>query len=179
MPVVERSILIRCTPEQAFDLSQDYALRLRWDPFLAELRFLDGASVGGVGVRTWVKSKRGIEMVSEYVAWDRPRVVAIKMVEDGKAGGRATRMFEQFGGSWRFRAVERGADGTDAADAAGERAARTLVTMRYTFATRPRWLRWVMGPVARWVFGRDVRGRLAGLKRGVEEMGLVERLSVQ
>ncbi len=162
MPVVESSILIRCTPERAFDVSQDYGLRLKWDPFLADLKFLDGAMVGGVGVRTWVRSKRGMEMVSEYVAWDRrppTAVVAIKMVDGGAASSRATKMFEQFGGSWRFRA--------STADAA-----MTEVTMRYTFRTRPAWLRWAMEPVAKWVFGRDVRGRLAGLKRGVEEMGL-------
>lgn len=159
MPVVERSILIRCTPERAFDVSQDYGLRLRWDPFLADLKFLDGATVGEIGVRTWVRSKRSMEMVSEYVAWDRPRVVAIKMVDAGGASSQATRMFEQFGGSWRFR--------PSTADAA-----MTEVTMRYTFRTRPRWLAWAMEPVAKWVFGRDVRGRLAGLKRGVEEMGL-------
>jgi len=171
MSVVESSILIRCTPEQAFDLSQDYALRLRWDPFLADLKFLDGATAGGVGVRTWVKSKRGIEMVSEYVAWDRPRVVAIKMVEGDEAASRATKMFEQFGGSWRFRAVENGAGGSDASARDG---VTTLVTMRYTFTTCPRWLRWAMEPAARWTFRRDVRERLRGLKRGVEEMGLME-----
>lgn len=157
MAVVESSILIRCTPERAFDLSQDYGLRLKWDPFLADIKFLDGATVGGVGVRTWVRSRRGMEMVSEYVAWDRPRVVAIKMVEGGDA--RATRMFEQFAGSWRFRSWP-------------EDAGLTEVTMRYTFRMRPRCLAWAMEPAARWVFGRDVRGRLAGLKRGVEEMAM-------
>ena len=29
-------------PEPLFRLTQDYGLRLRWDPFLREMRFLDG-----------------------------------------------------------------------------------------------------------------------------------------
>ncbi|HVU62332.1 MAG TPA: SRPBCC family protein [Phycisphaerales bacterium] len=154
MAVVESSTTIACTPEDAFDLSQDYALRLEWDPFLADLKFLDGARVAAVGVKTWVRSKRGLEMTSEYVAFDRPRVVAIKMV-DGPW------FFRQFGGSWRFRE----ADGSTAESPATE------VTMRYTFDLVPalRWIEFVAAPVVRRVFLRDVRARLAGLKRGIEQ----------
>jgi hypothetical protein len=154
---VESSIVIRCTPEVAFDVSQDYGLRLEWDPFLADLKFADGARVAAVGVRTWVRSKRGLEMLSEYVAMDRPRVVAIKMVE-------GPWFFGVFGGSWRFRA----------ATGSTVESPRTEVTMRYTFELvgwlRP--VRWVVAGVVRRVFLRDVRARLAGLRRGVEEMGL-------
>ena len=42
MPAVEASILIRASQIDLFDLSQDYALRTAWDPFIREMRFLDG-----------------------------------------------------------------------------------------------------------------------------------------
>lgn len=158
MGVIEDSIVVHATPEEAFDLAQDYALRLKWDPFLAELRFLDGATVAAVGVKTRVRSKRGLEMTSVYVALDRPRVVAITM-----APGSGPWFFAKFGGSWRFRALD-DEDGTP----------RTVVTMRYTFEVA-RWLRWLSWGAERMIeraFLKDVRGRLAGLKRGLEELGL-------
>jgi len=43
MPVVEESLLIRAPQQPLFDLAQDYRLRLKWDPFLRDMRFLDGA----------------------------------------------------------------------------------------------------------------------------------------
>jgi ribosome-associated toxin RatA of RatAB toxin-antitoxin module len=156
MPAVESSILIRCTPEQAFDLSQDYGLRLEWDPFLADLKFLDGATESGIGVRTWVKSKRGLEMTAEYVAFDRGRVVAIKMIE-------GPWFFRAFGGSWRFRDVPDGVE----------------VTMRYSFEVagvlRVPLIRQAAELVIRRIFLGDIEARLAGLRRGVEELRLLER----
>lgn len=167
MGVVEDSIVVRATPEEAFDLAQDYALRLKWDPFLADLKFLDGATVAAVGVKTWVRSKRGLEMTSQYVALDRPRVVAITM-----AAGSGPWFFSKFGGSWRFRAAE--SDGSDDGP-------RTVVTMRYTFEVVPwlRWLSWGAERMIERVFLKDVRGRLAGLKRGLEELGLRAELSLR
>src|SRR5712692_11335562 len=43
MPVVEESLLIRAPQQPLFDLAQDYRLRLKWAPFLRDMRFLDGA----------------------------------------------------------------------------------------------------------------------------------------
>lgn len=160
MSVVEDSILVSASPEEAFDLSQDYDLRLKWDPFLSELRFLDAATTTAQGVKTWVRSKGGLEMTAEYVAVDRPRVVAIRMLT-----GQGPWFFATFGGSWRFRPV---------AGASTGRETTTEVSMRYTFELAPslRLVRWAAERVVRRVFLHDVRARLAGLKRGLEEMGL-------
>ena len=151
MPVVERSLLIDAPQQPLFDLSQDYRLRLRWDPFLRNLRFLDDAREPAVGVRVWVRARTGLTMVVEYVSFFRPEVVAMKMV-------RGPAFFRQFAGSWRFHAHPGGS---------------TQVIFRYVFETRWRGLRWLLDPCIRWILGRDVRKRLQGLKHGAEQMGLL------
>ena len=154
MPVVEESLLIRAPRQPLFDLAQDYRLRLKWDPFLRDMRFLDDAREAAVGARVWVKAWTGLTMVVEYVALSRPEVVAMKMVEGPV-------LFRQFAGSWRFKPHPSGS---------------TEVIFRYVFETRWRRLRWLCDPIVGWVFGRDIRKRLRGLKRGVERSGLLAAL---
>ena len=151
MPVVEESILIRAPQQGLFDLAQDYRLRLKWDPFLRDLRFLDGAGEAAVGVRVWVRAWTGLTMVVEYVGLRRPDMVAMKMLEGPV-------VLRHFAGSWRFQPHPSGS---------------TEVVFRYVFETRWRWLRWLFDPLVARVFGRDTRRRLDGLKRGVEQAGLL------
>ncbi|HZI94052.1 MAG TPA: SRPBCC family protein [Patescibacteria group bacterium] len=148
---MEESVLILAPQQPLFDLAQDYRLRLRWDPFLRDMRFLNDAQEAAVGVRVWVKSWTGLTMVVEYVVVNRPEVVAMKMVQ-GPA------FLHQFAGSWRFRPHPSGS---------------TEVIFRYVFETRWLWLRWLLDPIVGWVFGRDIRERLWGLKHGVEQSGLL------
>jgi ribosome-associated toxin RatA of RatAB toxin-antitoxin module len=147
MPAVEDTIRIRGPQEALFDLSQDYALRLEWDPFLREMRFLDGAKEAAVGVRVWVRAWNGLTMTVEYVSVHRPDVVAMKMI----AG---PIFFRRFAGSWRYRSHGSG---------------EVEVCFRYVFETRWRWLAWLVDPLIAWAFRRDIRARLRGLKRGAEE----------
>ena len=151
MPVVEESLLIRAPQQPLFDLAQDYRLRLNWDPFLRDMRFLNDAKVAAIGVRVWVKAWTGLTMVVEYVVLNRPEVVAMKMVEGPV-------FLRQFAGSWRFQPHPSGS---------------TEVIFRYVFETRWQRLRWLFDPIVGWVFGRDIRERLWGLKRGVEQSGLL------
>jgi ribosome-associated toxin RatA of RatAB toxin-antitoxin module len=154
MPVVEDAILIAAPQDALFALSQDYALRLEWDPFLRELKFLDGATEAAVGVRVWVRAWTGLTMEVEYVSVNPPHTVAMKML-------RGSRLFRQFAGTWMFRAHPSG---------------RTEVVFRYAFTTR--WLSWLLDSVIRAVFRRDIRGRLRGLKRAAEKTNILRRLGV-
>jgi hypothetical protein len=88
MPTIETSIDVEAPVAVVFDLAQDYRLRLAWDPFLRELR-VDGN-------RAWVKARNGMSMTVEYVAFDRPHRVAVKMVSP-------SRLFERFAGAPRPR----------------------------------------------------------------------------
>lgn len=154
MQTVEDSILIHAPPGPLFDLSQDYALRLKWDPFLRSLQFLDGAAESAVGVRVRVRARNGLTMTVEYVSFSRPHVVAMKMLE-------GPFFFRHFAGSWR---LEPHAEGV------------TRVVFRYAFETRWPWLRRLLDPVIRLVFLRDIRARLRGLQRGAEKDGLLAAL---
>lgn len=153
MPAAEASIVINAPQEALFDLSQDYALRTRWDPFIREMRFLDGATKAGLGVRVTGRAYNGSSMTVEFVTFNRPGVVAMRMTE-------GPWFLDRFAGSWRFLPRT---DGT------------TEVVFRYVFEVKPRWLRWLLNPLFAWVFRRDVRARVRGLKRGAEG-GLLKRL---
>ncbi len=154
MPVVESSIEIAADQAELFDLAQDYELRLEWDPFLKAIRFQEGASVAAVGVRVWVRAKNGLSMEVVYVTLDRPRSVAMKMVNGPK-------FFKHFAGTWRF-------------DAAGPK--RTRVVFKYSFETRWLVVRSMLNPIIDRVFLRDIEQRLEGLKRAAEDTNILERL---
>lgn len=154
MPIVEDSILIAAPAPSLFALSQDYALRLQWDPFVREMRFLDGAQEPAAGVRVRVRAWTGLTMEVLFVSHHPPTSVAMKMT-------RGPWFFRQFAGTWLFKPHPSGA---------------TEVTFRYSFASRWRWLGWGLDPIVRRVFRRDIRLRLQGLKRGAERDGLLQRL---
>src|SRR5437764_12090787 len=96
MPVVEDSVLIAAPQGPLFALSQDYALRREWDPFVRDLKFLGGAAEAAVGVRVWVRAWTGLTMEVEYVSVNAPETVAMRMV-------RGPFFFEKFAGTWLFR----------------------------------------------------------------------------
>jgi ribosome-associated toxin RatA of RatAB toxin-antitoxin module len=145
MPNFQHSVEIRAKREDIFDLTQNYDLRLSWDPFLKEARLL-GGSAAGVGARAWCVARNGLGMETEYVSFKRPEVTAIKMTK-GPA------VFRSFAGSWRF-------------DESGPNSTR--VTFRYNFSTRPEWLRFIAGPILRAVLSRVNRKRLLCLKEAAE-----------
>jgi ribosome-associated toxin RatA of RatAB toxin-antitoxin module len=149
----EDSILIRARPEELFALTQDYGRRLEWDPFLRVAELVGGATESGVGVRAWCVARNGLGMETEYVSYQPPRVTAVKMT-------RGPWIIESFAGSWRF---EPQGDGV------------TRVQFRYQVRARPRWAARLLTPVFTRVFARDVRKRLEGLKRAVEEERILER----
>jgi ribosome-associated toxin RatA of RatAB toxin-antitoxin module len=146
VPIVESSISIDAPREEIFALAQDYYLRLKWDPFLREMRFLDGASEAAIGVHVAVRARNGLTMEVRYITLDEPETVAVAMTK-------GPFFFESFAGSWRFKAIEAG---------------RTEVIFRYGFTTRWRALRPLFDPIIRRVFTRDIRKRLEGLKRAID-----------
>lgn len=153
MPVVDNSIRIDAPCESLFTLSQAYGLRRHWDPFVREMRFLDGATEAGLGVRVWVRAWTGLTMEVEFVSFRPPDSVAMKML-------RGPFFFRQFAGTWLFKAKS---DGT------------TEVTFRYGFTTRWRWVRPLLDPIVKMVFSRDLKGRLAGMKQAVHD-GILDRI---
>jgi ribosome-associated toxin RatA of RatAB toxin-antitoxin module len=147
----QQSILITAPADALFALTQDYARRLAWDPFLRSAELLDGCRTAGVGVRALCVAHNGLGMETEYVSFNPPHTCAVKMT-------RGPRLLDRFAGSWRFDEVAPG---------------QTRVTFSYHLRARPRLLSWLLTPLVRWVFARDMRKRLAALKVAVEQRGIL------
>ena len=146
MPVVESRVVVPVDPQTAFWVSQTTApVRYRWDPFVAEQHLLGGATSPDKGVRTSTTSRHRLRMVSEYVSFNPPRNVGMKMVT-------GPWFFERFGGGWRFEPGPR--DGT------------TTAVWRYNFQVRPALVAPVADRIGLWLLGRDIRRRIEGYARG-------------
>lgn len=154
MPTISAELEIDAPQAALFALTQDYGLRLRWDPFVREIVYRDGATGTAVGVRVWVRARNGLTMEVEYITVKPPEQVAMKMV-DGPW------LFRQFSGAWLFRQVT---------------PTRTRVIFRYNFATRPALLAPAADPVVARVLTRDMRQRLQGLKTSVETTDILRDL---
>jgi hypothetical protein len=155
MPRIESTVEVPLDVDRAFRLSQTYGeIRYRWDPFVKEQRLLDGAESAGKGVRTWTKSRHGLAMVSEYVTYNPPRHVGMRMVE-------GPWFFKSFSGGWTFTVDEAGT---------------TIATWRYNFACRPRWIRPVADRIGRWLLGRDIERRLAAFAQACADPDIVAAL---
>ncbi|HEX8903353.1 MAG TPA: SRPBCC family protein [Longimicrobiaceae bacterium] len=155
MPVVESAVEIRASREALFALTQDYYVRLEWDPFLRGLRFLDGATGPAPGVRVWVRARNGLGMLVEYVTVLPPERVAVKLV-------RGPFFFENFAGAWIFQDAGEG---------------RTRVVFRYSFRTRWRLLRPLLDRAISAVFARDVAARTRALRHAAEETDILRRVA--
>ena len=147
MPVIESTVVVPVPVDVAFAVSQTTgATRLRWDPFIRRQRLLDGAVLPAKGVRTLTVHRLGFRMVSEYVSYNPPSNVGMKMLT-------GSWFFEKLGGGWRFTAVEGDPD-------------RTLAVWRYNFSCRPAWLAPLAERIGSVVLQRDIDRRIAGFARG-------------
>jgi polyketide cyclase/dehydrase/lipid transport protein len=154
MPAVEAVITVPVPPAVAFAVSQTVApIRYRWDPFVREQHFVDGATGPGKGVQTFTRSRHGFTMISEYVSYAPPTNVGMKMV-------RGPWFFETFAGGWRF--------------APGSSPDETIATWRYHFRIRPRLLRPAGELIGRWLLGRDIRKRIRGYAAGCSDPVVLE-----
>jgi ribosome-associated toxin RatA of RatAB toxin-antitoxin module len=149
MPTFERSIVVAAPRAALFDLMQDYDRRLSWDPFLSEARLVD-ASRSGVGVRAWCVDQAGRGMETEYVSFDRPARVAVRMTK-------GPWVFKKFAGAWIYEAL-------------GEE--RTRVTFKYHVESRIPLGRLSDAILAR-IFAREMQSRLDALRDAVERGGVL------
>jgi hypothetical protein len=161
MPVVESRCVVPVSVETAFAVSQTTGeTRLRWDPFIRRQHFVDGALVPAKGVRTLTVQRFGLRMESEYVSYNPPSNVGMKMTT-------GSWFFERFAAGWRFSPVE----GTDAgADAA------TLAVWRYNFTCKPRWLAPVAERIGAVILQRDIDRRIRGFAGGCTDPAVLASL---
>ncbi|MBN8697958.1 MAG: SRPBCC family protein [Bacteroidetes bacterium] len=137
-------IIINSSREAAFDYTQDYGNRLKWDTFLKKAELIDGATEAGIGVKANCVAKNGLGMITEYVSFNRPEGTAVKMTK-------GPFIFKSFAGSWKFAQLE---------------SEVTEVTFIYSFE-----LRWPFGIFQRKVNSKlqtEVKQRLLDLKNYIE-----------
>ncbi len=144
MPTFERSILVHAGAAPLFDLMQDYDRRLAWDPFLSEARLVE-ATAAGLGVRAWCVDQRGRGMETEYVSFDRPRRVAVRMTK-------GPWIFRKFAGAWIYEPLEQDL---------------TRVIFKYHVEARLRFGRLGDMVLAK-VFAKEMDDRLKALAQAVE-----------
>ena len=118
-----------------FFLSEDYEARKHWDPFMRSQEFLEGAKRVARGVKTRTIACNDMSMDTEFIAFDRPNVIAMKMLS-------GPWMFQSMAGTWRFRKLDD---------------ARTRVEFIYSFAVKPAVARRLIEPVVGWKLSRDMR----------------------
>jgi hypothetical protein len=153
MATFARSVVIDAPRPWLFAIMQDYARRLEWDEFLSGAELVGGATESARGVRAWCVDRAGRGMETEYVSFQPPERVAVKMT-------RGPWMVGAFAGSWVYE--EKGL-------------ARTEVTFRYNLELRPRWLGRAGDRLLAMVFERDMDQRLASAKVRLERLWAAER----
>jgi hypothetical protein len=147
MPIVESRCIVPVDVDTAFSVSQTTGeTRKRWDPFIRRQYFVGGAPAPGKGVRTFTVHRLGFRMESEYVSYNPPTNVGMKMTK-------GSWFFERLGGGWRFTAVE-------------GKPHSTLAVWRYNFTCRPKWLAPLAERIGALILQRDIDRRIKGFARG-------------
>lgn len=132
-----------------FDLIHDYDRRLTWDTLLSAASLTDGHTRAEEGATTLCVGRgwlRLIAMKAVYVAFDRPRLSAVKMVNSPP-------LFATSAASLRHEDL-------------GDGQSRIIYT--WTFTARPRWLAWLVEPVMQRVFAWETKRRLVALREHFE-----------
>src|SRR5438105_15689275 len=127
------SAIIPAPSAAAFDLLHDYSRRLEWDPLLRAAYLDDGHRVAEQGATAVCVGRRalgGLALKTVYVAFDRPRVAAVKMINHPP-------FFATWAASIRH---------DDLADG------RSRITYTYTFTAKPRRCRALLEPLMGRVF---------------------------
>ena len=154
MPRVEKTITVPVSPNVAFAVSQTQGeIRCKWDPFIREQRLLDGALKPARRVRTFTRSRHGFSMTTEYVSYNPPTHVGMKMID-------GPRFFSSFGGGWSFQTYDGGAS--------------TEATCRYSFCITPDWLAPIANRIGMRMLGRDIRRRIQAYAQACVDSEVVD-----
>ena len=146
MPTETVTEEIAASSAEVFALLHDYSRRLEWDTLLSAAYLEQPAEKAELGATSVCVGKRhlgGIAIRTRYVAFRPPQLAAVEMLNQPL-------FFASFAASIRHQDLG---------------PARSSVTYRWTFAAKPRVLRFVLHPVMQLVFRLETKKRLAALKR--------------
>ena len=152
MPHGEVSQIIPAPSAAVFDLVHDYDRRLTWDTLLSAASLTDGCQRAEPGATTLCTGRGWLSMIamkSVYVAFERPRLAAVKMINSPP-------FFATSAASLRHEELSDG---------------QSRITYTWTFTARPQWLAWLLEPIMQRVFAWETRKRLAALRDYFEREG--------
>ncbi len=155
MKTIRERIEINAPPLEVFDFAQRFINRKTWDPFLTGLTEATKDKWREDGVLELMTGSKPV-IECEYLKYDRPRHVTIKMIN-------GPHFLKGFTGTWRFMYIDR---------------ERTAVVFLYNFelAAGWSWLQAGLEAYFRWDMGR----RLHALKNELEqEVDLLDALEKQ
>jgi len=78
-----------------FEFTQDITQRQIWDKQTLEIGFLEGDAVLQKGARVYTKSREGIRMDTEYLTFETPIEISIRMMNHSS-------IFKDFIGTWKY-----------------------------------------------------------------------------
>jgi Polyketide cyclase / dehydrase and lipid transport len=139
------SEIIPATSAQVFALVHDYRRRWEWDTLLSAAYLMEGHTVakqGAVSTCVGRAAVGSLALTTEYVAFDAPRLAAVKMVC----------------GPWIFERWAASLKHEDLTDG------QSRMTYAWQFTARPRILGWLFEPLLNVIFRRETRKRLRALK---------------
>ena len=149
--------IIPAPAADVFRLIHDYDRRLEWDTLLQRAFMVDGRApcVGAIAVCKGRPHLGGIELRTEYVSFDPPRVAAVRMVNRPP-------FFDTWAATIRHEPL------SDSSSA---------VEYKYHFRARPRWLRFLLHPLMNTTFKWETRRRLRALKGCFSRPAVVQPLA--
>tara|TARA_R110000737_G_scaffold225902_1_gene240657 strand:+ start:410 stop:871 length:462 start_codon:yes stop_codon:yes gene_type:complete len=143
--MIECTKEIEAMKETLFSLTQDYSIRLDWDPFPESYSFINGDKIER-GLQLKVVDKARRSMVVEYVSYKPPLVASIRMVS-------GPWYIKRFAGSWSFKQLDQN---------------KTKVIFKYNIVSYPEFI----GPLIRYVFRKNANKRLSSLKAYVDSKNI-------
>ena len=136
---------IPASGDEVFALLHNYERRLEWDTLLCEARLTGGCKVAEKGATSVCVGRQFfglVAMETRYVSFEPGRLAAVELINEPW-------FFERFAASIRHEDVEGG----------------SMITYKFRFAAKPRWLAWAMEPVMLLFLKHETAKRLEALAR--------------
>lgn len=132
--------------ETVFDAFHYHFWRARWDSLVQQTAVVGGAPCPYVGAQTHSTGAgllKGLDMCTQFVAFDRPHLAAATMVGQSFP-------FVRWAASMRHSSMQ---------------AHQSVLIYTYNFETGPAAIRWLMEPIVARIFDHQTRKRFARLQR--------------
>jgi hypothetical protein len=145
MPHERFEFVMPAAPDVVFDAFHYHRWRARWDSLVEATHVIGDAEcpfVGAITDNAGGGVLRGLSMKTRFISFDRPRVAAASMLGESFP-------FSRWAASMRHKPIDNRS---------------SVMVYVYSFEVKPRWLRWIVEPVTKWVFDWQTRRRFERMR---------------